>query len=102
MNKILVYKYREDTFKMVEVGVLAENNEVILNLPYSLTLKEVEISLYDTEFYIKAVEGTTYQYIFPSNKKEIQQITTGAEGQCYSVGYMKNGVVIFYDQYLKE
>lgn len=98
MTKILVYKYRYDTKEMVEIGVLAENNKVIFNLPYCLTLKDKDISLYDTEFYINREENV-YQYIYPSNKKNIQEITTQVEGQHYSLGYMKDDKIVFYNQF---
>ena len=100
MNKPLIYKYREKTKEMVEIGVLTEDNKVILNSPH--LLEDKDISLYDTEFYIKKIqdEVSTYQCIFPSNKKELGEITTNAEGQYYSLGYMKDGVLVFYDQFI--
>jgi len=95
-----VYKYREDSKEMIEIGVVDDSNKVILNEFKSLSIKDNYISLYDTEFYIKKAEDIpTYQYIFFSNKEEIREVFTKVESRVYAIGYLRNSEMIFYDSH---
>jgi len=105
-----VYKYNEDLGKMIEIGTLV-NNELIFNVTKSCFdndsirfidrdrfLYGYDISLYNYKFFIKLDSGK-WDEARPNN---VIQVTTGTEGITYTLGHIKDGVVIFYDQYIGE
>ena len=95
-----VYKKREDTLEEIEVGVVNEKCQIIFNEPNSLKLieKEIDISLYDTRFYLEDYSKCSVDDLRIAGN--VKEIITGAEGQNYSIGYVKDEVVVFYDQFI--
>lgn len=108
-----VYKYNVDECRMIEVGVVDENNIFTYNPPISKeykydSLNKVDISLYSTGFYIctavisRTKWSSNYEEIFPANMNDLKEINTGAEGRCFVVGHISKNRVVFYDQYLSK
>lgn len=100
-----IYKYNLDEDKMIKVGVLSKENLVVLDSP-TRPFYKLDVSLYRCGFYIQREEisktqwSSNYEKVFPDNADKIGEVSTGAEGQNYIIGYINNGQVIFYDQYL--
>lgn len=75
-----VYKKREDTLEEIEVGVVNEECQIIFNEPKSLKLieKEIDISLYDTRFYLEDYSKCNADKLQIAGN--VKEIITGAEG----------------------